>query len=185
MEEKEEKEEKHRTALNTLRNHMDIHGLFDWKTDLFNSTTTLGYCDYSIKTISLCKILVETCTEKEILDTILHEIAHALCPDHGHDEVWSKKAIEIGSDGETCGDVFFKLKYNFMCEKGCKISYLYNCKSVRIIQFSNKSPIYRIRHRKRYGRIQYKRKCKPKQKIPYVVGCRGCRKHKCMYKPMK
>ncbi len=42
-------------------------------------------------------------SEDEVLDTILHEIAHALVgPQHGHDAVWRAKAREIGCSGERC-----------------------------------------------------------------------------------
>ena len=42
-------------------------------------------------------------SDDEVLDTILHEIAHALVgPQHGHDAVWRAKAREIGCTGERC-----------------------------------------------------------------------------------
>lgn len=41
----------------------------------------------------------------EVLDTILHEIAHGLTPGHHHDHVWKRKAIEIGCNGRRCYDV--------------------------------------------------------------------------------
>lgn len=40
-------------------------------------------------------------TEDEIMETLLHEIAHALTPGHGHDRVWKAKCIEIGGKGLT------------------------------------------------------------------------------------
>src|SRR6185369_17904164 len=33
---------------------------------------------------------------KAILNTIKHEVAHALTPGHGHDEIWAAKAHELG-----------------------------------------------------------------------------------------
>ena len=40
--------------------------------------------------------------EKEVTNTILHEIAHALTPGHHHDRVWKAKAREIGCTGDRC-----------------------------------------------------------------------------------
>ena len=52
--------------------------------------------------IKLSRYLVDLNDENEIRETILHEIAHFLVgPVHGHDAVWSKKAIEIGCNGNT------------------------------------------------------------------------------------
>jgi hypothetical protein len=53
-------------------------------------------------TILLSSIITSIHTEEEVLDTILHEIAHGLTPGNGHDEVWRRKAIEIGCNGKRC-----------------------------------------------------------------------------------
>ena len=52
--------------------------------------------------IQLSSIITSIHTEEQVLNTILHEIAHGLTPGHGHDEVWRRKAIEIGCDGKRC-----------------------------------------------------------------------------------
>ena len=44
--------------------------------------------------------------EKHVLDTILHEIAHALVGSHHkHDAVWKAKCKEIGCDPKATSDV--------------------------------------------------------------------------------
>src|SRR5215471_13596338 len=37
-------------------------------------------------------------------NTMTHEIAHAIVgPNHGHDQVWTEKHLEMGGDGQPCG----------------------------------------------------------------------------------
>ena len=38
----------------------------------------------------------------EIQNTILHEIAHALAPGHGHGRLWQMFSVAIGSSPERC-----------------------------------------------------------------------------------
>lgn len=63
-----------------------------------------GTCSYTEKTIQLSLPITQFAEEHDVVDTILHEIAHALTPGHGHDKVWKKKAIEIGCRGKRCFD---------------------------------------------------------------------------------
>jgi hypothetical protein len=44
-------------------------------------------------------------TDEAIKDTIIHEIAHALTKGHNHNNVWKRKCIELGGDGQRCGGV--------------------------------------------------------------------------------
>lgn len=61
-------------------------------------------------------------TEKEVTNTILHEIAHAIVgAKHGHDRVWRAKALEIGCDGQRCSDgsnIKMDYKYLGTCPNG-------------------------------------------------------------------
>ena len=80
-----------------------------------------GCCRHSKKEITLAKAYAEQEELKEIKNTILHEIAHALVgPKHGHNEIWKQKALEIGCDAERCHNaVFSKPKYKLTCSNGC------------------------------------------------------------------
>lgn len=76
------------------------HGLKDWGVRL-NSQTDLRYvglCSHKDKCIILSAAAVELHPEPEVLNTIRHEIAHALTPGNGHNEIWASKAKEIGCD---------------------------------------------------------------------------------------
>jgi hypothetical protein len=88
------------------RTLMDQHGLshvpFRWsrgktqmgKTSLLKNRIT-GEC--RVVSISLSYVFAGLQREDEVRDTILHEIAHALTPGHGHDVVWRAKCREIGA----------------------------------------------------------------------------------------
>lgn len=122
-------ETKQETAIRLLRTNLDKNGLTDWNIRISRAVKRLGSCQYSKKTISLSSNFIETGTEASILNTILHEIAHALCPGDGHGAKWKAKAIELGCDGKRCAEgLKLNLKYNFECDKGCRASYARKCK---------------------------------------------------------
>jgi hypothetical protein len=82
---------------------MKEFGLTDrgWKLQFNNTKTTLGLCCFRIKTIKLSRAFVEVNEERTVLDTILHEIAHALLPPtEKHSIVWSSLAKSIGCNGK-------------------------------------------------------------------------------------
>ncbi|MGL4742878.1 MAG: SprT-like domain-containing protein [Dermatophilaceae bacterium] len=79
------------------------HGLDGWVVVADRAKTRAGVCRPGIRQIGLSRPITELHSEREVRDTILHEIAHALVgPEHGHDSVWQAKAREIGGTGERC-----------------------------------------------------------------------------------
>lgn len=78
---------------------MAKHGLSDWSFKINGRLKrTLGVCSYSKKEIQLRRKHVEEDTYECILDTLMHEIAHALVGyGAGHGPVWQRKAIELGA----------------------------------------------------------------------------------------
>lgn len=55
--------------------------------------------------IELSRHLVERNDLDEVLDTILHEIAHALAgPDAGHGPRWKEMCQKVGANPERCGE---------------------------------------------------------------------------------
>jgi predicted SprT family Zn-dependent metalloprotease len=84
---------------------MNQHGLLEqnWHFQFDTAKRRFGVCNYRLKRIGLSKHLVSLNDEARVRNTILHEIAHALVGGgHGHDNVWRRKAIEIGCDGQRC-----------------------------------------------------------------------------------
>ena len=81
------------------RDTLDKYNLKDWKVRLvpeLGHNNFLGLCSYKDKTIFLNAHHVDMHLEYDVEQTIRHEVAHALCPGHNHNEVWRAKAIEIG-----------------------------------------------------------------------------------------
>jgi predicted SprT family Zn-dependent metalloprotease len=83
---------------------MKKHGLvaMGWTFKFDNAKSRFGVCRYRSRVIGLSAPLTLLNDEAQVVDTILHEIAHALTPRHHHDAVWRAKAIEIGCNGERC-----------------------------------------------------------------------------------
>ena len=85
------------------------HGLSQqgWTFRWDHAKRRAGRCSYSRKTITLSRHFAElNVTDRlgEIIDTILHEIAHALAPWHGHDDEWKSVCLKVGARPERCYD---------------------------------------------------------------------------------
>lgn len=90
-------------ALAVGRRLLREHGLDDWTIVADRAKTRAGICRFARRQIGISAPITTLHDEAEVLDTILHEIAHALVgPQHGHDAVWRAKAREIGCSGERC-----------------------------------------------------------------------------------
>lgn len=130
------------TASALARSKMNEHGLEDWTFQYDGAKRRAGQCDYMNRTISLSRHFVERNTEERVLDTILHEIAHALTPDDaGHGREWRAICVRIGAKPVRCysrSDTDMP-KGNFVAV--CKCGY--------------KSYAFRLRKNKREGRVYH------------------------------
>ena len=84
------------------RKLMNQHGLGGWIFAWDNCKTSFGMCRYSKRTITLSSTLLNFTPRHEVIDTILHEIAHALTPGAKHGYVWQQKARQIGASPNRC-----------------------------------------------------------------------------------
>jgi predicted SprT family Zn-dependent metalloprotease len=79
------------------------YGLRDWKVELDNAVRRFGCCHHSRKLITLSRHLIGLNDQVQVLDTILHEIAHALAgPGAHHGPEWKRVARAIGCSAERC-----------------------------------------------------------------------------------
>lgn len=68
-------------------------------------TSTLGRCRFREREVVLARFHVENYPLEEVIDTVRHEVAHALLgPGHGHGTTWQDKAVEVGADPTRCSD---------------------------------------------------------------------------------
>ena len=76
------------------------YGLLEkgWKFEFSSTQQIIGDCDHRTKTIRFSTHYMQS-DRKQITDTLLHEIAHALVPSkHGHDATWKAMAMRVGAD---------------------------------------------------------------------------------------
>lgn len=87
-------------ATNLLRTLLDEQGLKDWHVRLTSDLIKpfLGMCSYKDKSIILNAHHINTHPDEEIVNTIRHEVAHALTPGNNHNEVWAAMARKLGCD---------------------------------------------------------------------------------------
>jgi SNF2 family DNA or RNA helicase len=88
------------SASKFCRAELDKHSLSNWHVRLTSDPNQpfLGLCVYKDTCIIINAHHVDIHPTNEVINTIRHEVAHALTPGHGHDEVWADKAREIGCD---------------------------------------------------------------------------------------
>ena len=98
-------------TLQLLEHKLTEHGLAarGWTGALDNAERRFGVCRPAKKEISISRTLAALNSGEEVLDTILHEIAHALADsiyreNCGHDERWKAICRQIGARPERCYD---------------------------------------------------------------------------------
>lgn len=100
---------------------MDEHGLIDkgWTFKYDKAVKRLGQCVWmkrgvNVKQISMSKVMTQERPDKESINTMLHEIAHALdyenrgTSDHG--PIWKAIATSIGCDAQRCSNSTVDMK---------------------------------------------------------------------------
>lgn len=88
---------------------LEQHGLAQrgWRFEWDRAKVRAGCCQYRKKAITLSRHYVELNVAEhpeDIVDTILHEIAHALAPGDGHGKKWKAACSQVGAVPKRCYD---------------------------------------------------------------------------------
>ncbi len=95
------------SKLRTLaRENLDKHGLHDWSFKINKNKRRLGVCRHAKKRIEIQGYYALNNPDHLVLDTLIHEIAHAIVgPGHGHGPVWKAKARDLGCIPKSCAKI--------------------------------------------------------------------------------
>jgi predicted SprT family Zn-dependent metalloprotease len=82
---------------------LEKHGLAGWTFHLGATRRRLGVCKYRQKRIEIAEYYAQNSAATTVLDTLLHEIAHALAgPKAHHGPAWKAVAMRLGARPEAC-----------------------------------------------------------------------------------
>jgi len=107
-------DQKQTTAAKTIYPHnvasvarslMNQWGLGTWTFKLDNAKRRAGVCRYSRRVISLSRYYVQHNSDEDVLDTLKHEISHALAgPGTHHGPIWKAMCRKVGCRPVRCYD---------------------------------------------------------------------------------
>lgn len=90
-------------GIKTLRQFNRVQN--NWRFEFDNARRRFGCCHRRDKKITLSREIVRRNDQKEVEDTIRHEIAHALCPPRcGHGAEWERMCLKTGANPKRCYD---------------------------------------------------------------------------------
>ena len=79
------------------------HGLQDWSFGLAKTKRRQGVCKFHDRRIEIAQYYTRHNSPENVLDTLLHEIAHALAgPKARHGPVWKTIARKLGATPRAC-----------------------------------------------------------------------------------
>ncbi len=97
------------------------HNLFDqgWRFKLSRGKHRIGSCHYQDQTIRISHSHIVMGTNAEVMDTIKHEVAHALVgPGKGHGPEWKTTAWRIGASPRASTHLSYNVPYKYAIKCG-------------------------------------------------------------------
>ena len=130
-------------AKSLARSKMIEYGVGDWDFQFDNARRRHGYCSPRQQVISLSRHFVRLNNERQVLDTILHEIAHAIqyveTKDCNHGKRWREIAETIGCSGLRLTIANMpKRKFTGMCPSCERVIQAHKRSKISCSQCSNK-----------------------------------------------
>lgn len=116
-----------REAMQMLKTEVKKH-CPQWETKLDNRKRACGTTNFTSMTISLSRHFIKIATKLEVMDTILHEIAHVYAGSKaGHSWRWKQHARKLGATPKatTIPQRPIKGKYKFICTYCGSASYMH------------------------------------------------------------
>lgn len=88
------------------RDLIGFYQLDGWSLKWDKAVTRNGQCRYGRREIGLSRRIFELANEEKALNTIVHELAHAVLGfGYGHGPVWAMTARAMGCDGHACNTI--------------------------------------------------------------------------------
>lgn len=98
-----------------------------WSVSMFEHDKHLGECDYEHKTLKFSRGLVSQVDNLQRIDTILHEIAHAIAGSQAeHGPGWKRIAKKIGAYPKAVARITASThEYNYVWQTVCPAEHRY------------------------------------------------------------
>lgn len=98
------------------------YNLHNWTVTFDRARGRLGLCNHKKKTLSFSAVITPHLSKSQFQNTVLHEVAHARTPGHGHDNIWKRLFISMGGDGNRLSNIPENAlrhvsKYELLCAK--------------------------------------------------------------------
>lgn len=134
------------SALHMLRQQLDKHGLKDWSARITTAENSpLGVCLSSDKTIILSAYHIDIHPDNEVIDTIMHEIAHALTPGCGHGLTWMDMAKKLGANPIPCSSLYLPAHIIDAIRSGAKVESVTEETKIEVIHREQKFKVTQLR----------------------------------------